>query len=256
MIISVGYRVSSKEATEFRIWATSVLKEFIVKGFALDDERLEEPEALDHFVELRERIAAIRSAEAMVYAELKRIFAMCGDYDSKSPETGKFFASVQNKLHNAITSKTAAEIIKARANADEPAMGLTSWKGDEIRLPDTKIGKNYLGPTEIEDLNRATNMLLDYFDDQAQRRRLVSMGEAETKLDEWLRFNNRTVLTGRGKVTKSDADEHAEREFRKFEAKQIERHRAEADASLVRALDEQVKALGKEKRPKKLEKKG
>jgi hypothetical protein len=144
MIISVGYRVSSKEATQFRIWATSVLKEFIVKGFALDDERLAEPEQRDHFVGLRERIAKIRASEAMVYAELKRIFTMCGDYDPKASQTGRFFASVQNKLHNAITSQTAAEIIKARANADERDMDKleggrdqTSRHEDREELPRT-----------------------------------------------------------------------------------------------------------------------
>ena len=133
-------------------------------------------------------------------------------------------------------------------------MGLTSWKGDEIKLPDTKIAKNYLGPTEIDDLNRATNMLLDYFDDQATRRRLVVMAEAEVKLDEWLRFNDRPILVGRGKVTKDEAADHAEREFRKYEAKRLEIAKAETNANFAHALDEQVKAIAK-KKPK-LEKKG
>lgn len=247
-IISVGYRVGSKQGTLFRRWATDKLVQFATKGWVVDEKRLRNPAEHDHFAELRKLIQDIRASEANVYAELRRILAMCQDYDPKARPSQLFFAHFQNKLHYAVTSHTAAEIVRSRANADEPNMGLVTWGGDEIRQSDVTIAKNYLGQVEIDDLNRATNMLLDYFEDQTERRRLVSLANAETKLDEWLKFNERPQLRGFGSITAKAADEHAKIEYKKFDAaRRLERKR-QADENLVHALDAQVKALPKPRR--------
>ena len=242
-IISVGYRVSSKPATLFRIWATDKLVQFATKGFVIDVERLKDPAAQDRFAELREIIRDIRASEANVYAELRRILSMCQDYDPKSRACGNFFANFQNKLHHAVTHQTAAELIAVRADAAQPSMGLMSWAKADIRESDVTVAKNYLGQLEIEDLNRATTMLLDYFEDQTERRRLVLLAEAEAKLDEWLRFNDRPVLAGHGKVAKAKAEAHALEQYRLFDEQRRLARKSEADAALARALDEEVRKI-------------
>jgi hypothetical protein len=250
-IISVGYRVGSKQGTLFRRWATEKLVQFATKGWVIDERRLREPGRQDHFAELRKLIQDIRASEANVYAELRRILSICQDYDPNTKASQNFFAHFQNKLHYTVTSHTAAEIKRMRANASEPNMGLTNWSGEEIRQSDVTVAKNYLGQTEIEDLNRATNMLLDYFEDQTERRRLVSLADAEQKLDEWLKFNERPQLRGFGSVTAKQADDHAKAEFKKFDGtRRLERKR-QADEGLVHALDAQVKVLTRPSRRKK-----
>lgn len=247
-IISVGYRVGSKQGTLFRRWATDKLVQFATKGWVVDARRLRDPAAHDHFTELRKLIQDIRASEANVYAELRRILSMCQDYDPRSKASQNFFAHFQNKLHFAVTSHTAAEIKRKRADAAEPNMGLVTWIGEEIRQTDVTVAKNYLGKIEIEDLNRATNMLLDYFEDQTERRRLVSLSEAGQKLDDWLKFNERPSLRGFGSVTAKAADEHARAEYKKFDDARRLSRKLQADENLVHALDAQVKALPKPKR--------
>lgn len=210
-IISVGYRVKSKVATRFRIWATERLKEYLVKGFTMDDERLRNPPGPnapvpDYFDELLERIRDIRASERRMYLRVREIFAMAADYDPGDEDTLRFFRVIQNKLHFAATGKIAAELIRSRANAELPNMGLTSWKGDEVRKSDITIAKNYLSADEISELNRIVTMWLDYAEDQARRRKRVFMQDWEQKLDEFLRFNDRDVLPNAGSVSKQAAD--------------------------------------------------
>ena len=196
MIISVGYRVKSHIATRFRIWATQRLKEYIVKGFVMDDERLKNPPVKgaavpDYFDEMLARIRDIRASE---------IFAMAADYDPSWSETTKFFSIIQNKLHFAATGLTAAELIKLRANHKSPDMGLTNWKNGEVRRTDVIIAKNYLTEMEIDELTRIVVMWLDFAEDQARRRKQIFMNDWEQKLYEFLRFNDRNVLLGAGAV--------------------------------------------------------
>jgi hypothetical protein len=250
VIIAVGYRVGSKQGTLFRRWATDKLVRFATKGFVVDVERLKNPAEHDHFAELRRIIQDIRASEANVYAELRRILALCKDYDPRSRQSQLFYANFQNKLHFAITSQTAAELVVSRANAQQENMGLTNWPADEVRQQDTLIAKCYLGRTEIEELNRATSMLLDYFDDQTQRQRLVSMDDAAAKLDDWLEFNQRPVLLGFGKVTAKKAEEHARAQYRVFDAQRRATRKVEANLNLVRVLDQQTRSIAKPKRKK------
>ncbi len=245
MIISVGYRVSSKQGTMFRKWATEKLVQFATKGFVVDSERLKNPDNADHFAELREIIRDIRASEANVYREVRGICALCSDYEMLSDrEKVVFFAKVQNKLHYAVTSMTGAEIRTSRADADQPSMGLTSWSGDRPRQRDVLTAKNFLGQDEIRDLNRFTGMLLDYFEQETDLRRLVVMADAEGKLDTFIRNNERPLLHGSGRVSKRSADEHAKQQYEAFnEQRRLQRH-AEADDAL-RELQKTEKSLPK-----------
>jgi hypothetical protein len=211
VIISVGYRVKSQRGTQFRIWATQRLREYIVKGFTMDDERLKEVNNIgsDYFDEMLERIRDIRSSEKRFCQKIRDIYKLAADYDPKAEETLEFFRIVQNKLHFAVSGKTAAEIISERADVSKPNMGLTSWKGAKVRRGDVTIAKNYLNENEIAGLNRIVNMYLDYAEDQAKRRRQVFMRDWRKKLDAFLQFNERDILTNAGKVTKEVANKLA-----------------------------------------------
>jgi hypothetical protein len=216
-IISVGYRVSSRQGTMIRKWATDKLVQFATKGFVVDVERLKDPDNFDRFQELRIIIRDIRASEANVYKEVRRICALCADYHSLTEQQkNAFFASIQNKLHHAVTGMTGAEIRKQRAIASQPNMGLTTWSGDHPTQRDILTAKNFLGDEEIRDLNRFTGMLLDYFEQEVDLRRLVKMGDAEAKLDTFIRNNERPLLRGRGSVSKADADAHAKRQYAVF----------------------------------------
>jgi hypothetical protein len=217
MVISVGYRVSSGQATMFRKWATGVLVQFATKGFTVDVERLKEPAERDHFRELRELIRDIRASEANVYRELRDILSLCNDYASLDDHRkNQLFARVQNKLLFAISGHTGAEIRKTRAAAGAANMGLTVWKGRAVSKADTLVAKNYLGDVEIRDLNRFTTMLLDYLEQQTERRKLVSTADAEANLDRFIKNNERPLLRGIGSVSKEEADEHCRAEYDKF----------------------------------------
>jgi hypothetical protein len=222
-IISVGYRVNSLQATHFRIWATERLKEYIIKGFTMDDERLKNPNNIfghDYFEEQLARIRDIRSSERRFYQKITDIYAQCSaDYDAACEITQKFFATVQNKLHWAITRQTAAEIILSRADSHKQHMGLTSWKNapdGNLRKTDVTIAKNYLEEEELNGLNRIVSMYLDYAELQATNHTLMQMRDWITKLDAFLQFNEKDVLTNAGKVTTEIARTFAENEFEKY----------------------------------------
>ncbi|QTA84530.1 virulence RhuM family protein [Desulfonema magnum] len=224
MIMSVGYRVRSLRGTQFRQWATERLREYMIKGFVLDDERLKEGQSFagDYFDELLERIRDIRASEKRFYQKIRDIYKLAIDYDSKAEETQEFFKIVQNKLHWAITGKTAAELIAERADADKPNMGLTSWKGAKLRKSDVTIGKNYLRENEIRQLNRIVTMYLDYAEMQAEQRQPVYMRQWKEKLDAFLKFNEKDILKNAGKVSMEIAKNLAVTEYEKFNLKRLE----------------------------------
>lgn len=246
-IISVGYRVNSHRGIQFRRWATERLREYLVKGFTMDDERLKEGRHLgtDYFDELLERIRDIRASEKRFYLKIRDLYALSIDYDPKAEVTQNFFAIVQNKLHWAITGKAAAELISERADADKPNMGLTSWKGAKVRKGDVAVAKNYLSSDEISELNRFVVMYLDYAEDQTQRRRPLYMRDWREKLDAFLRFNEREVLNDPGRVSMEVAKTLAEDEYSKFEQKRRQIETLEADAEfeeVVKRIEEAGKA--------------
>ena len=255
MIISVGYRVKSLIATRFRIWATQRLKEYLVKGFTMDDERLKSPPVAgsavpDYFDEMLARIRDIRASERRMYLRVKEIFAMAGDYDPSWSETTKFFSVIQNKLHYAATGLTAAELIQSRANHTLPNMGLTSWKAGEMRKTDVTIAKNYLKEDEIDELNRIVVMWLDFAEDQARRRKQVFMKDWEQKLDEFLKFNERRVLPHAGSVSKKDGEEHARLEYDKFAQRRREFMEAVGEAESIKGLEDAARQLAKPRKDK------
>ncbi len=222
-VISVGYRVNSSQATAFRIWATERLKEYIIKGFTMDDERLKNPNNIfgkDYFEEQLARIRDIRSSERRFYQKITDIYAQCSaDYDLDNEVTKTFFATVQNKLHWAITNQTAAEIIAARADASKKNMGLTVWKNapaGKIRKQDVGIAKNYLEEKELDGLNRIVSMYLDYAESQAMRGVAMYMKDWVKKLDAFLQFNEAAILTNAGKISHQLAITKAENEFEKY----------------------------------------
>jgi hypothetical protein len=221
-IISVGYRVKSAVATRFRIWATQKLREFIVKGFVLDDERLKNPDQpFDYFEELLRRIQDIRTSERRFYQKITDIYATSIDYDPTQPESIAFFQTVQNKLHWAITGQTAAEIIHARADAAKPRMGLTNWRGAKVRKEDVTIAKNYLSEPELAALNNLVEQYLLFAEGQAMRRIPMHMREWIAKLNAFLAVNERAILEHAGKISHGMARELAEGEYEKFHRKQI-----------------------------------
>ena len=222
-IIAVGYRVNSYKATQFRIWATKILREYLIKGFALDDERLKQGNKLfgkDYFKELLERIREIRASERMFYEKITDLYATSIDYDKNDPETHRFFARVQNKLEFAIVGKTSAEIIKFRADSNMPNMNLKTWKNagreGKIQKSDVTIAKNYLREDEIRKLNTLVNMYLDYAELQVERNRLLKMEDWAARLDAFLKFNEYPILDNAGRVSKEAASIFAENEYSKF----------------------------------------
>jgi hypothetical protein len=249
-IIAVGYRVSSKQATLFRRWATEKLVQFATKGFVIDAERLKTSEARDRVAELREIIRDIRSDEANVYRELRDICAMCSDYDPKSAKWHDFYAHTQAKLMWAVTTHTPAEMIISRANADHENMGLRTWKGDRVTQADVDVAKNYLVEGEIKELNRLTTILLDIFEDQLDLGRISMMTEIESLLDNQLRSLGRNVLRGGGQIKSSRAKAHALDQYKQFNEKRRAIRHVQADAALSE-LKQQEKLLPKLKRGKK-----
>lgn len=243
VIISVGYRVKSHRGTQFRIWATQRLREYIVKGFALDDERLKKGGG-SHFDELLERIREIRASERNFYQKIKEIYATSEDYDPKAPITQDFFAMAQNKIHWAIHGHTAAELIAERADASKPNMGLTSWSGAKVRKHDVHFAKNYLKREELELLNLIVNQYLDFAEFQARTRKHMCMRDWAKKLDDFLRLNDREVLTGLGKISAQLAKEKADRQFDRFE----KTRRQQEDALAAEEFAREVEKLERETR--------
>ena len=241
-VIAVGYRVNSLQATRFRIWATKTLKEFIIKGFVLDDERLKQGKRFgkDYFTELLERIREIRASERRFYQKLTDIYAECSlDYDPKAEITQTFYKTVQNKLEWAITGKTAAELIAERANAGKPNMGLMTWKkapDGKIVKTDVVVAKNYLIEKEIKELNRVVTMYLDYAENQAERQKAMYMHDWIDKLDAFLKFNDYDVLTDAGKVSAEVAKVLALQEFEKFRVVQDQIFQSDFDKEMKRIM--------------------
>jgi len=251
-ILAVGYRVRSARGTQFRRWATERLREYLVKGFTLDDERLKNPPVAgsavpDRFDELLERIRDIRASERRMYLRVREIFAMAADYAPTLPETIQFFRFIQNKLHFAVTGKTAAELIAERADSSRPNMGLTTWKSGSVQKADVTVAKNYLREPEIGELNRIVTMWLDFAEDQARRRKEVFLKDWAEKLDAFLKFNERDVLDGAGQVSKERAEAHAEGQYEQFAAQRRAMLEAEGAEANVRALESAAKALPKPK---------
>lgn len=245
MIIAVGYRVNSFQATQFRIWATKTLKEFIIKGFVLDDERLKQGKKLfgkDYFDELLERIREIRASERRFYQKITDIYAECSiDYQPKAEITQVFYKTVQNKLHWAITGQTAAEIISSRVKAELPNMGLTTWKNSpkgKVLKSDVSLAKNYLNKKEIEELNRIVTMYLDYAENQAARQIPMRMKDWVEKLDAFLQFNDYSVLKNAGSISAEIAKKLATEQFEKFRIIQDKEFESDFDKEIKRLKGE------------------
>lgn len=243
MIIAIGYRVNSKQATQFRIWATKTLREFITKGFVLNDEMLKNGTSFgkDYFEELLERIREIRSSERRFYQKVTDIFSLSADYDKDSIDTKNFFANVQNKLHWAITGKTAAEIIYSEADATKIYMGLTSWKdapNGKIQKSDVATAKNYLNKTHLEELNRIVSAYLDLAENYAKRQIVMKMEDWTVFMNNFLQLSNYPILTDKGKISQLEAKIKAESEFEKFRIIQ--------DKNYVSDFDLEIKKITKQ----------
>ncbi len=252
-ILAVGYRVRSGRGTAFRQWATVRLSELLVKGFTMDDERLKAGQTLgdDYFDELLERIRDIRASERMFYQKITDIYATSIDYDPRSDITQTFFATVQNKLYWAIHGHTAAEVIHQRADASSQNMGLATWKNaphGPIRRTDVTVAKNYLTEKEISELNRIVTMYLDYAEDQARRRKPMYMSDWAKKLDAFLEFNERDILTHAGKISPKMAEEHASKEFEQYEAKRRRLEASTPTSDFDRFVEQSKKLEGRQKK--------
>lgn len=243
MILAIGYRVRSSRGTQFRKWATTHLQEYLVKGFVMDDARLKEPTELDYFDEWLARIRDIRASEKRFYQKVRDIYATAIDYDSKSDQAQLFFRKVQNKMLWAVTRHTAAELIVERADSSLPNMGLTNWNGSRVRQQDVTIAKNYLDQPEIEELNRIVVMYLDHAEDQAKRRKTMTMADWEQKLDAFLSFNERDLLNHAGRVSAQIAETLALDRYEEFDQKRRKEAKIKADAEDILLLEElQAKA--------------
>ncbi|MCB1784448.1 MAG: virulence RhuM family protein [Alphaproteobacteria bacterium] len=251
VIISVGYRVKSHRGTQFRIWATQRLREYIIKGFAMDDERLKQAGGGNYFDELLARIRDIRSSEKVFWKKVLDIYATSIDYDPHTETSQEFFAVVQNKMHWAAHGHTAAEIIKSRADASKPHMGMTSFTGEKPKRTDARIAKNYLTQEELETLNRLVNIYLEFAELRAIERRPMYMKDWITKLDDFLRLSERDILTHAGKISNEAAIEHANAEFDKYKQRQL------AEPSVAeKDFEKSLKQLEKIEATAKKEKKG
>src|SRR3990167_4246146 len=247
-ILSVGYRVNSAQATQFRIWATERLKEYIIKGFTMDDERLKNPNSIfgkDYFEEQLARIRDIRSSERRMYQKITDIYAQCSaDYSPDSDITKQFFATVQNKLHFAMTGKTAAEIIHERADSAKARMGLTVWKNSpqgNIRESDVVVAKNYLNEKELDLLNRIVTMYLDFAEMQAKRGIIMYMKDWISRLDAFLKFNERQILGDAGKITHAVAQALALKEFKRYRKQQDKNYVSDFDREVKRIIEAEKK---------------
>lgn len=244
-ILAVGFRVRSPRGSQFRRWANTVLREYLVKGFAMDDARLKAAEQWDYFDEWLARIRDIRASEKRFWQKVKDLFTTAVDYDKGSDTARLFFKKVQNKMLWAVTGMTAAEIIAARANPGAQNMGLTSWKGSVVRKADFSTAKNYLASEEIDELNRIVTMYLDFAEDQAKRRATVTMAAWSEKLDAFLSFNDRDVLTHAGKLQADVAKRLAEERFDTFDAARRQSEAESADADDFAAIEALAKDLPK-----------
>lgn len=242
MILAIGFRVRSKRGTQFRIWANRNLKEYMLKGFVMDDERLKNPDGRpDYFDELLERIRDIRASEKRFYQKVRDLFALSSDYDNTDKATQMFFAETQNKLLFAVTGKTAAEIIVTRANADKPNMALTSWKGSIVRKQDIFTAKNYLSADELDTLNRLVTIFLETAELRVKNRLDITMSFWKNNVDRMLEFNDRKVLDNAGSVSNALMEEMTKAVYEQFDAKRKAFQALEADKQDIEDVEKQVK---------------
>lgn len=244
-ILAVGFRVRSPRGSQFRRWANTVLKEYLVKGFAMDDARLKQTDKWDYFDEWLARIRDIRASEKRFYQKVKDLYTTAVDYDKTSEQAQLFFKKVQNKMLWAVTGQTAAELIAARSDADKPNMGVTTFQGSIVRKADVGIAKNYLQQDEIEELNRIVTMYLDYAEDQAQKRKTITMDQWSDKLDAFLEFNERDLLTHAGKIQMNVAQKLAADRYDDFDAKRKKAEAIAADEEDIQELEALEKQLTK-----------
>ncbi|MBB4126626.1 hypothetical protein GGR77_001916 [Xanthomonas translucens] len=237
MILAIGYRVKSPRGTQFRQWATTHLKEYLVKGFVLDDERLKAPASWDYFDELLERICDIRTSEKRFYQKIRDLFALSVDYRDDDTATGQFFAMVQNKMLYAVTQKTAAQLIVERADPDQPNMALTGWKAGRVRKTDVIVAKNYLHAEEITQLNRIATMFLDYAEDRASQRQDLRMDDWRQYVDRFVEFNERPLLKDAGTVSHERMQQIAHERYAVFDAKRRKAEALASDMEDIRALE-------------------
>ena len=238
VIISLGYRVNSKRATQFRIWATKRLKEYIIKGFTLDDERLKQEGARTrYFEELLQRIRDIRSSERNFYQKITDIYATSIDYNRDAEVTKKFFATVQNKIHYAVHGKTAAELIHERVDAGKPFLGLTNFQGKYITTHDIVVAKNYLSETELTQLNLVVSMYLDFAELQAITGRLMKMADWIQKLDDFLKVSEKELLTNAGKISHRKAIEKTRQEYEKYRREDDKKYISDFDREMKKLID-------------------
>jgi len=248
MILAIGFRVRSKRGTQFRIWANQNLKEYMVKGFVMDDERLKNPDGRpDYFDELLERIREIRASEKRFYQKVRDLFALCSDYDKTDKATQMFFAETQNKLLYAVTNKTAAEIITQRADAQKPNMALTSWKGSIIRKQDIFIAKNYLNNDEIDTLNRLVVIFLETAELRAKNRYDITMKFWRENVDKILEFNEKPLLTGKGSISNKAMEQKAKEIYALFDQKRKAYQAKKADEQDIQELKQLEEKLRKKK---------
>lgn len=243
LILAIGYRVRSERGVQFRQWATSHLREFLLKGFVLDDARLRDPGGWDYFGELLARIRDIRASEKRFYQKVRELFALSSDYRALERETGLFFAEVQNKLLYATTGRTAAELILARADASQPNMALTSWSGARVRKHDVIVAKNYLTEEEIDTLNRLVVIFLEQAELRAKNRQDLTLDYWRSNVDRMLVFNERPVLGGAGSVSREDMESIASARYEQFDRQRRSADAAAADAADMQALEQLGQAL-------------
>ena len=248
-ILAVGFRVRSPRGTQFRQWATQRLQEYLVKGFVLDDARLKVPGGWDYFDELLARIREIRASEKRFYQKVRDLYATAVDYDSRSQAAQVFFKKVQNKMLWAVTGQTAAELIADRSDPALPNMGLQTWTGSRVRKQDTTVAKNYLLRPELEELDRIVVMYLDFAEDQARRRQAMTMRDWEARLDSFLTFNERDLLTHAGKVSAEVAERLAQERYSLFDARRRLQERADADSEDLKAIETLQRRLPRKREP-------
>lgn len=244
-ILAVGFRVRSVRGSQFRRWANTVLKEYLVKGFAMDDERLKQTEKWDYFDEWLARIRDIRASEKRFYQKVKDLYTTAVDYDKNSEQAQLFFKKVQNKMLWAVTGRTAAELISQRSDPDKPNMGLTAFIGSIVRKVDIGIAKNYLQAEEVTELNRIVTMYLDYAEDQASKRKTISMEQWSEKLDAFLTFNERDLLTHAGKIQMKVAQKLATERYEEFDQKRKSAEAIKADEDDIKELEKLEKKIAK-----------
>jgi hypothetical protein len=243
LILAIGYRVRSPRGVQFRQWASTHLKEFLLKGFVMDDERLKNPGEWDYFDELLERIRDIRASEKRFYQKVRDLFALSSDYQSSEQATHLFFAEVQNKLIYAVTGKTAAELVVSRADSSQPNMALTSWKGARVRKQDVIIAKNYFNSDEIDTLNRLVVIFLEQAELRVKQRQDLTLDFWRTNLDKMLDFNDQPILNGAGNISREQMEVLVHQRYDEFDSRRKQQERVESDADDLKEIEQLEQSL-------------